>query len=253
MGKAIDKRMRELGATQVYPLGCADEAMGLDDFVEPWLEGLWELINNSKIERIVTEDQELPQQPHDEQPQLPPPPQKEEEAVVITTATGCSPVTATTGIAAILIEDQELPQLPHDKHPQPPPQKEEETSTIVPVSICPAGIQSFQALFGISSKEDLVFEMPTDIPRYQQSFIKMVILDDAQELLSVPASTTNSMLTRAHVSEAKYLSSAESEKKVIYLELDTSDSGHGAFFNGINYCQRITLTSVYIADNRSEL
>ncbi|RLN90899.1 hypothetical protein BBJ28_00000324 [Nothophytophthora sp. Chile5] len=46
MGKGIDKRMRELGAQCFYDFGtflqrAADEAMGLEDSVEPWLAGLW--------------------------------------------------------------------------------------------------------------------------------------------------------------------------------------------------------------------
>jgi methionine synthase reductase len=41
MGTALDKRLVELGAERFYDLGCADEAMGLDTVVEPWLKGLY--------------------------------------------------------------------------------------------------------------------------------------------------------------------------------------------------------------------
>ncbi|GLD92694.1 hypothetical protein PINS_up001273 [Pythium insidiosum] len=41
MGKSIDKRMTELGAQRFYDMCAADEAMGLEDSVEPWLDGLW--------------------------------------------------------------------------------------------------------------------------------------------------------------------------------------------------------------------
>lgn len=37
MGKLFDKKMDELGATRAVPLACADEAVGLEDVVEPWL------------------------------------------------------------------------------------------------------------------------------------------------------------------------------------------------------------------------
>lgn len=40
MGKALDKRLPELGAERIYPLGCADDGTGLEQVVEPWLEGL---------------------------------------------------------------------------------------------------------------------------------------------------------------------------------------------------------------------
>jgi sulfite reductase alpha subunit-like flavoprotein len=40
MGKLLDKKMEELGATRAKPLACADEATGLEDIVEPWLQNV---------------------------------------------------------------------------------------------------------------------------------------------------------------------------------------------------------------------
>ena len=36
MGKSIDRRLEELGGKRSLPLCCADEATGLEQFVEPW-------------------------------------------------------------------------------------------------------------------------------------------------------------------------------------------------------------------------
>ncbi|KAF0701270.1 Aste57867_8199 [Aphanomyces stellatus] len=47
MGKNINRRMLELGATSLYALGCADEAMGLEDYVEPWIHGFWGVMMQS--------------------------------------------------------------------------------------------------------------------------------------------------------------------------------------------------------------
>ncbi|DAZ96274.1 TPA: hypothetical protein N0F65_008307 [Lagenidium giganteum] len=47
MGKSIDKRLSELGAQRFYGLGTADEALGLEDDVEPWLDGLWAAFDKS--------------------------------------------------------------------------------------------------------------------------------------------------------------------------------------------------------------
>lgn len=67
MGKSIDKRMTELSATRFYPMckcssdelkeaahadrihsvGAADEAVGLEDQVEPWMDGLWAAFDKS--------------------------------------------------------------------------------------------------------------------------------------------------------------------------------------------------------------
>ena len=41
MGKSLDKRMGELGGKCFYGLGCADEGTGLEDVVEPWLDGFF--------------------------------------------------------------------------------------------------------------------------------------------------------------------------------------------------------------------
>ena len=37
MGEMIDKRLSELGARRFYHLGRADDAVGLDSVVEPWI------------------------------------------------------------------------------------------------------------------------------------------------------------------------------------------------------------------------
>ncbi|XP_064397709.1 methionine synthase reductase-like isoform X2 [Halichondria panicea] len=41
MGKMLSQRLLELGATAFHPPGFADDAVGLEDVVEPWIEGLW--------------------------------------------------------------------------------------------------------------------------------------------------------------------------------------------------------------------
>lgn len=40
VGKQVDKKMVELGAERVKKLACADEATGLEDVVEPWLDSI---------------------------------------------------------------------------------------------------------------------------------------------------------------------------------------------------------------------
>ncbi|XP_028289968.1 methionine synthase reductase isoform X2 [Gouania willdenowi] len=43
-GKTIERRLQELGAKQFYATGFADDGIGLELVVDPWLEGLWNAI-----------------------------------------------------------------------------------------------------------------------------------------------------------------------------------------------------------------
>ncbi|XP_043833528.1 methionine synthase reductase isoform X2 [Dromiciops gliroides] len=44
-GKIIDKRLQELGAQHFYKTGHADDCVGLELVVEPWIDGLWAALN----------------------------------------------------------------------------------------------------------------------------------------------------------------------------------------------------------------
>lgn len=45
-GKALDKRLLQLGARHFYDTGYADDAVGLELVAEPWIEGLWPALKN---------------------------------------------------------------------------------------------------------------------------------------------------------------------------------------------------------------
>ena len=52
-GKQLDKRFAQLGARRVIDLGCADDAVGLDAVVEPWIKKLWAAFAAPKKEAPV--------------------------------------------------------------------------------------------------------------------------------------------------------------------------------------------------------
>eukprot|EP00339_Tiarina_fusa_P014082 CAMPEP_0117005490 /NCGR_PEP_ID=MMETSP0472-20121206/6086_1 /TAXON_ID=693140 ORGANISM="Tiarina fusus, Strain LIS" /NCGR_SAMPLE_ID=MMETSP0472 /ASSEMBLY_ACC=CAM_ASM_000603 /LENGTH=419 /DNA_ID=CAMNT_0004706743 /DNA_START=47 /DNA_END=1303 /DNA_ORIENTATION=- len=58
VGHLLDKRLKELGGTRAKKLACADEATGLEDVVEPWLETIF-----SDIVKACTEGSAAP--PHE--------------------------------------------------------------------------------------------------------------------------------------------------------------------------------------------
>uniref|UniRef100_A0A7N5ZT30 Methionine synthase reductase n=1 Tax=Anabas testudineus TaxID=64144 RepID=A0A7N5ZT30_ANATE len=46
-GKTIERRLQELGAKQFYATGYADDGVGLELVVDPWLQGLWSAIKQA--------------------------------------------------------------------------------------------------------------------------------------------------------------------------------------------------------------
>ena len=47
MGKSLDARFADLGGLRVLPLGCADEATGLEEIVDPWMDSCIEVIQRT--------------------------------------------------------------------------------------------------------------------------------------------------------------------------------------------------------------
>ena len=44
MGKSIDTRLKDLGGERILTLGCADEATGLEEVVDPWMDNVLEIV-----------------------------------------------------------------------------------------------------------------------------------------------------------------------------------------------------------------
>ncbi|XP_045209128.2 methionine synthase reductase-like [Mercenaria mercenaria] len=69
-GKSLDKRLQDLGAKRFYDSGWADDAVGLEVAVEPWLDGLWSALKRflklpgaehggGDADAIMTENKEM--------------------------------------------------------------------------------------------------------------------------------------------------------------------------------------------------
>ncbi|CAI9577387.1 unnamed protein product [Staurois parvus] len=50
-GKIVDRRLQELGAKHFYDTGYADDSTGLEQVVDPWIEGLWAALNEEFAKR----------------------------------------------------------------------------------------------------------------------------------------------------------------------------------------------------------
>ncbi|KAM4606184.1 methionine synthase reductase isoform 2-T3 [Polymixia lowei] len=64
-GKTIDSRLQELGAKRFYATGHADDGVGLELVVDPWLEGLWEAIAGALSKMASDKDAHLKEDPRD--------------------------------------------------------------------------------------------------------------------------------------------------------------------------------------------
>ncbi|XP_037749277.1 methionine synthase reductase isoform X1 [Chelonia mydas] len=55
-GKVVDKRLQELGAQHFYETGLADDCVGLEIVVEPWIDGLWLALRREFTSWNIKED-----------------------------------------------------------------------------------------------------------------------------------------------------------------------------------------------------
>eukprot|EP00794_Sanderia_malayensis_P003706 gene3706-4226_t len=73
-GKKIEKRLLKLGARSFYPAGYADDAVGLELVVEPWIEGLWPALrkhanSTMKVNRKELKDQAPKERDKEDEPE----------------------------------------------------------------------------------------------------------------------------------------------------------------------------------------
>ncbi|KAG1474391.1 hypothetical protein G6F57_010373 [Rhizopus arrhizus] len=50
-GKRLEKKLKDLGATVFYEKGLADDAEGLEETVDPWIEKLWEVLPTVLVQK----------------------------------------------------------------------------------------------------------------------------------------------------------------------------------------------------------
>ncbi|KAG9347912.1 hypothetical protein JZ751_003929 [Albula glossodonta] len=57
-GKTIDSRLQELGGEHFYATGHADDGVGLEVVVDPWIEGLWEATKKMLAEMSTSQERQ---------------------------------------------------------------------------------------------------------------------------------------------------------------------------------------------------
>lgn len=223
MGKSIDKRFAELGAQRFYSMctferrsylawfmkrkrvrtdadvdapciaGAADEAMGLEDSVEPWAGGLWAAFDTSAGLGAAADDAEATQ----------------EDAG--SDATGAS-------------SSNESNQQAVDQG----------TTKALPPCL-PANLITYETMFGPFSGAT---EIPEDVPKMPAALFSLHFVDEEAASAASSSTKTESNGTEpasieysfsqpfmATITGAKYLTTSQSERKVLGLDIDIHGSG----------------------------
>ncbi|KAL3666034.1 hypothetical protein V7S43_008827 [Phytophthora oleae] len=194
MGKSIEKRMRELGAQSFYEFCAADEAMGLEDSVEPWLNGLWGAFDEATGA-------------------------KDDSTGAKDDSTDAS--TADSSVEECNVDGSNATNSSLAETP---------STSAVDKSYLLENLISYEKMFGPLESPT---EVPEDLPRLQSSLLRIRFLGDEEHQETSPTSTsdesdkeissTNPFL--ASVVGAEYLTAEHAERKVLCVDIDVSGSG----------------------------
>ncbi|XP_036376603.1 methionine synthase reductase [Megalops cyprinoides] len=193
-GKTIDSRLQELGAKHFYATGHADDGVGLELVVDPWIEGLWEAVKKALAEMSAS-NQERP----------------ERAAAVQNGELGSSHKENTEAtvkdLKIQLLRVNEEEQSPES--PRTAPEREGAGSS--PAALEPSLTHSLPPLS----------ESTLNVPALPPPYIGVKLLDIATEQNNDPPS--NGSFHQVHISKAAELTREDAVKRALLLELDISE------------------------------
>ncbi|KAG0763704.1 hypothetical protein G6F57_007070 [Rhizopus arrhizus] len=200
-GKRLEKKFKSLGAAVFYEKGLADDAEGLENVVDPWIEKLWEVLPTVLVQKSslsIEESIEAEKQIEKELTEL-----------------KIDPISVPYSMKN---RKKTLPDLV-EKYIQlenslvmNPSVKAEETFKGFPLQISLAGLEPGAKLTGL--------------PRVAAPVAKLIKLDGKKESnkINVPDFVvTPSPITYAPVTMVSCLSTADAVKRTLELELDVGD------------------------------
>ncbi|KAG1048724.1 hypothetical protein G6F43_008906 [Rhizopus delemar] len=200
-GKRLEKKFKSLGAAVFYEKGLADDAEGLENVVDPWIEKLWEVLPTVLVQKSslsIEESIEAEKQIEKELTEL-----------------KIDPISVPYSMKN---RKKTLPELV-EKYIQlenslvtNPPVKAEENLKGFPLQISLAGLESGAKLTGL--------------PRVAAPVAKLIKLDGKKESskANVPDFVvTPSPITYAPVTMVSCLSTADAVKRTLEVELDVGD------------------------------
>ncbi|XP_064189216.1 methionine synthase reductase isoform X1 [Anguilla rostrata] len=187
-GRTIDSRLQELGGEHFYATGHADDGVGLELVVDPWIEGLWEATKKVQAEMSTSQDR------------------PECGSMLQNADTGTKKESTEGSVADLKIQLLRISES-QEKSPEPAKALSEGEAVAVEASLT-------QSLPPLS-------ESALNVPSLPASYIRVQLLDKAAEQKNDPC--LEGTFHRVTVSRASQLTREDAVKTALLLELDISE------------------------------
>ncbi|KAM4689465.1 methionine synthase reductase isoform 2-T4 [Discoglossus pictus] len=189
-GKTIDKRLQELGAKHFYETGYADDCVGLELVVDPWIEGLWDALKNDFNFKAENQDQEMSD--------------RIRNMTNVKQSTDEVPGNLDLQIKTISLEPSLTPNSPSCEDAQPASDK-----VLEPSLICSASPLSQSSL---------------NIPALPADYLDVQILDCDGQDISPSSIYPDEKIFKVPITQAECLTTDDAVKTTLRLELDISNT-----------------------------
>ncbi|XP_061096578.1 methionine synthase reductase [Conger conger] len=190
-GKTIDSRLQELGGEHFYATGYADDAVGLELVVDPWIEGLWKAAKKVQAEMSTSQDS------------------PECGSVLQISDTGTNKESTKNVVADLKLELLRISESKKESEKSPEPAKSVSEGKAVPVEASVA-----QSLPPLS-------EAALNVPTLPAPYINVTLLDTPTDQRSDPC--LEGTFLQVNVSRASQLTRDDAVKTALLLELDISE------------------------------
>ncbi|KAE8597538.1 hypothetical protein XENTR_v10016503 [Xenopus tropicalis] len=186
-GKIIDWRLQELGAKHFYETGYADDCVGLELVVDPWIEGLWTALHSEFIPRTEKKNTDHMKNMSTEKP-----------------ATDEVPENLELRIQAINLEHSVLPKYSLAENTG------SESNRVIKPSLLHSG--------------SLLSQSNLNVPVLPSPYLDVCVLESEGQSTDLSLLYPEEKIFNISIIQAKELTSADAVKTVLMLELDISNT-----------------------------
>ncbi|EMP37676.1 Methionine synthase reductase [Chelonia mydas] len=195
-GKVVDKRLQELGAQHFYETGLADDCVGLEIVVEPWIDGLWLALRREFTSWNIKEDMS-----------------NNLRAV----SNGVSAMTVVPSMSGICSLDSEIQHLKLE---------DLEVKATDALSQKPANVHSVVSVQDTEASLDRsvppLSQSALNIPALPSEYIDVQFQDGTGQELGVSSLISDGIVFHVPVTKAVQLTREDAVKTALLLELDIS-------------------------------